>query len=251
VIPDNPKEVYFFGGWDSESQYNSMTKYNFITNEMIFLEPEGEAPSCRSCHSATVYGSKIIIFGGSCCKSGEYEFYNDVYIYETQDNSWSVMKCKGDLPQPRSQHSATLIKNNLVIVGGYSKLNNGTALLSDVWSLNLKSKTWKEMKCGGEGPAGFYVLDENYRVFPCSHTTSLVDKKHQILLVYGLCHFYQPEATLYFLDAKNWIWTKIGKNELPGLQCHTSSNLKENEILIFGGLDSEKSSQNNLIRIIY
>jgi len=251
VVGDLPKEIYLFGGCASNVQYNSMAKYNFETNEMIILETEGNAPSPRFLHTATVYGSKIIIFGGVAYKDENYEFYEDVFIFNTDDNTWSELKCKGDKPQPRAQHGATLVNNQLVIIGGYTKTKLGTSVLNDVWVLNLKKKTWREMKCGGEGPTGFYSLDEDSRLLPFPVTTSLIDAQRGIILVFGICHYWQPEATIYLLDTENWIWTKINNDTLPGIQCPTSSNLKDNEVLIFGYNAHLKSKQNEVLRICY
>jgi len=135
--------VYIFGGWDSGAQYNSMVIYNFERNEVEKIKTVGDRPSPRSCHSATVVDNKIYIFGGSCCKRGPYEFYNDVYIFDTEDNSWTKAECTGDVPSPRSQHSSVLVGNYIVVTGGYDSIN-GIHVLNDVYTLNLKTMRWRK-----------------------------------------------------------------------------------------------------------
>jgi len=250
VVSNKPKEVYIFGGWNSSKQYNSMKIFNFEKNNFTTLETNGKAPSPRSCHSATVYGSNIVVFGGSQCVEGKYEFFNDTYLFDTENNSWNLLKCSGDIPCSRSQHSAFIIKHKLYILGGYT-LQNGVRVLGDIYVLNIKNKIWKEIKCGGDVPRAFVSLDESedFRVLPTTHTSSIINEEKRLVLVYGICHYFQGTASLYLLDAKNWIWTNI-ENNLPGIQCHTSSVVNENEVLVFGGYSAfAKSNSNELIHI--
>jgi len=212
---------------------------------MMILETTGDKPAPRFCHSATVYESKIIIFGGSYYGGeGKIEFFGDVFIFNTDDYSWELMVGNGDAPSPRSQHTGTLIDKSLIIIGGYSS-ENGVAIFHDSYSLNLKKKIWKKQYCGGFGPMGFYAIGgDEVKLLAARHTATHVinDDGQDLIIVYGLCHFAEPTASLYILDTKNWIWTKV-PNELPGILCHTSSPINEKEIIIFGGMDRNKKIQ--------
>jgi hypothetical protein len=74
-------------------------------------------PAPRSGH--TIVGSnKIIMFGG-LSESGS---MNDTYIF--QNETWSLLQTQGNGPSPRSEHSASLIGNFMVVVGGWGRMEH-------------------------------------------------------------------------------------------------------------------------------
>lgn len=58
------------------------------------------------------------------------------------------METTGTAPKARSGHAAVLYKDSMYVFGGY----DGSARLNDLYTLNLSTKEWKEIKPSGEIP---------------------------------------------------------------------------------------------------
>lgn len=107
--------------------------------------PDPVHPAPRRAHTAVLYMGKIYIFGGGNGLTA----LNDLWVLDVSrlDTSmrsgssgsglkWSLIETSGDPPAPRGYHTANLIGNVMVIVGG----SDGKECFSDVWCLNLG--TW-------------------------------------------------------------------------------------------------------------
>jgi len=106
----------------------------FNTTEFIWqnIETFGEAPLPRRGHSMILADTFLILFGGSDLNL---KFYNDVYFFDIIKKTWMKVNCFGNVPSPRSDHSATLYGTTMWIFGGAS--NNG--YLNDLYSLNIET----------------------------------------------------------------------------------------------------------------
>ena len=104
--------------------------------------PDPVHPAPRRAHTAVLYTGKIYIFGGGNGLTA----LNDLWALDVSrlDTSmrggssgsalkWSLMKTRGEPPAPRGYHTANLIGNVMVIMGG----SDGRECFSDVWCLNL------------------------------------------------------------------------------------------------------------------
>ncbi|KIM65531.1 hypothetical protein SCLCIDRAFT_1212266 [Scleroderma citrinum Foug A] len=109
--------------------------------------PDPVHPAPRRAHTAVLYMGKIYIFGGGNGLTA----LNDLWVLDVSrlDTSmrsgssgsglkWSLIETSGDPPAPRGYHTANLIGNVMVIVGG----SDGKECFSDVWCLNLDSLVW-------------------------------------------------------------------------------------------------------------
>ncbi|CAJ1331853.1 unnamed protein product [Effrenium voratum] len=56
-------------------------------------------------------------------------------------------------PAPRSNHSACLYENTMVLFGGHGGFGYQRKAFNDVWTLNLDSFRWSELSCHGNPPA--------------------------------------------------------------------------------------------------
>lgn len=109
-------------------------------NSSQAAEPAHPAP--RRAHTTVLYQGKIYIFGGGNGLTA----LNDLWTLDVTrlDSSlrggsgngglkWSQLKPEGEPPAPRGYHTANLIGNVMVVVGG----SDGKECFSDVWFLNL------------------------------------------------------------------------------------------------------------------
>jgi N-acetylneuraminic acid mutarotase len=95
------------------------------------------APSPRGGHTTVAIDQKIYVFGGSAFNkqttlTKEFPLTivsEDLYVYDTSNNTWTRVTTKGNPPSPRYAHSVTRVGKKLVFFGGF----NGTRYLDDMY----------------------------------------------------------------------------------------------------------------------
>ena len=93
-------------------------------------------------HTANLYKGQIVYFGGEKSYNRIYKWRmctNDTRIYDIKTKEWRYVR-----PFPitsRRNHAAVIIDNNLLVYGGIDSLGQYN---NDLWSLNLKKRTWKK-----------------------------------------------------------------------------------------------------------
>lgn len=74
---------------------------------------KGKAPGNISHHKAAVCGNEVVIFGGI-------KEDNEVYLFNADKNTFSIIKQTGDVPKPRDDHSMNQIDaDSFLIYGGF------------------------------------------------------------------------------------------------------------------------------------
>jgi len=130
-------------GRDKNSTSAAIQIIRVLNTESMQWQPTavgGTHPSPRNSHTATTYGSKLLMFGGSSAAEGP---SNDLFALDLEDQeamSWAKMCCRGDPPAPREMHAAVVTGSGdralLHIFGGRLSDNSVTANVSH---LNLGS----------------------------------------------------------------------------------------------------------------
>ncbi|KAI9026603.1 hypothetical protein CLU79DRAFT_56199 [Phycomyces nitens] len=150
VVGDN---VYVFAGRLVTSR--KMTNYMHILNLSTLSwsqhtpPPDSEQPPHpRYFHSASIYGNKIIVFGGmghSPISDDGLCVLDDISVFDIETMSWT----RPDIihspctPRPRYAHLSTVTENQMVIVGGQDMSNN---YLGEMNVLDLKKWEWIHIK---------------------------------------------------------------------------------------------------------
>jgi len=125
------------------------------------VHPNGQVPMKRYGHTATmVHDRYMIIFGGmheeilSRHQIRDPSFpppsptrFNDIWLFDTFDESWRRLVTYGMAPSPRAFHSATLIQDAsyLAIMGGEG--DGGLHGASDLVLLDLRQHVWIRPLC--------------------------------------------------------------------------------------------------------
>ncbi|KII84047.1 hypothetical protein PLICRDRAFT_179731 [Plicaturopsis crispa FD-325 SS-3] len=114
-------------------------------------------PSPRRAHTAVLYKGKIWIFGGGNGMTA----LNDTWTLDVSgvgrargrddvgkeaDGTamgmrWEMIETRGRKPLPRGYHTANLVGNIMVVVGG----SDGKECFGDVWCLNLDTRQWSQI----------------------------------------------------------------------------------------------------------
>jgi UDP-N-acetylglucosamine:LPS N-acetylglucosamine transferase len=128
-------KIVIFGGGQGLVYYNSVYVLDTITRTWRAPTfPENDPhPTLRRAHTAVLYNSKIWYFGGG---NGQ-EALNDIWTLTVNvpvdKMRWEEIKVKGRKPTARGYHTANLVGNVMVVMGG----SDGKDCFSDVWCFNL------------------------------------------------------------------------------------------------------------------
>ncbi|GAM18019.1 hypothetical protein SAMD00019534_011940 [Acytostelium subglobosum LB1] len=130
----------------------------------------GSGPGGRTGHTANhVKGTEnVVIFGGYDGKRS----FNDIYIFNLRDYSWSKVNAGGISPSPRNGHTANAVGNKyLVVHGGCNEAN----FLNDVHILDMERWCWLPQP----SITGLTLFTRFH------HTSNLLDSGEMV--VYGGC----------------------------------------------------------------
>ncbi|XP_047315944.1 kelch domain-containing protein 3-like isoform X2 [Impatiens glandulifera] len=184
-----------FGGTDGTSPFNDLHVLDTSSNTWILPSVRGEAPRAREGHSASVVGNCLFIFGGSgkSAHTSEAEYYNDLFILNTDTFVWKCAQTSGIPPVKRCTHTCSSWKNKIIVIGGE---DSNDYYLSDVHILDTDTLVWKKLSTSGQpfSPRA-------------GHSTVAFGKN---LFVFG---GFADESSLYddifMLDIDTGVWTKL------------------------------------------
>ncbi|KAJ3892793.1 galactose oxidase [Lentinula edodes] len=133
------RKIYVFGGGQAASYSDSVYILDTVTRNRsspISSTVYGEIPAPRRAHTAVYYNGKIWMFGGG---NGMMAL-NDVWTLDVSKMIWERMNVRGrdSIPSPRGYHTANLVGNMMIIVGG----SDGKDCFAEIWCLNLDTLEW-------------------------------------------------------------------------------------------------------------
>ncbi|GMH36106.1 hypothetical protein BSKO_03974 [Bryopsis sp. KO-2023] len=110
------------------------------------LEPSGPAPTSRGGHTATLFGSKLFVFGGEDLARRP---LGDLNILDLETMSWSQPEMHGRVPSARSGHVCVAVDDFMVIFGGGSLAH----CFNDTCVLDTQTMTWHKTLMHGRLPS--------------------------------------------------------------------------------------------------
>ncbi|XP_053802673.1 protein TMED8 isoform X6 [Vidua chalybeata] len=132
--PDT-KRIYIFGGIREDKDYSSIYILDTVTWKWLLVAAKGRIP-VLTYHSATIYHKELFVFGGTFPRKTSLAVApcsNVLYVFNPEHEIWYQPISEGEKPLPRLGHSATLLKNKLLIFGG----QRTSVYLSDMHILDL------------------------------------------------------------------------------------------------------------------
>ncbi|KAI9363896.1 hypothetical protein DFJ73DRAFT_472211 [Zopfochytrium polystomum] len=148
------RKIVVFGGYaaspdgrtEGAAPCNDVYFLNFLPNGGLFWIHKDSAatlsPPPRALHVATVWQTKMIVFGGLVAGSSRGPHSgaaasNDLWIFDLECAKWEPVTIrKGQGPSPRSESAAFVLFNQLFLHGGRCS-NPSKRTLSDTWMLDL------------------------------------------------------------------------------------------------------------------
>ncbi|NXM74015.1 TYW23 protein, partial [Serilophus lunatus] len=128
------KRIYIFGGIREDKDHSSVYILDTVTWKWLLVAAKGRIP-VLTYHSATIYHKELFVFGGTFPKKASLAVgpcSNVLYVFNPEHEIWYQPISEGEKPLPRLGHSATLLKNKLLIFGG----RRTTLYLSDMHILD-------------------------------------------------------------------------------------------------------------------
>ncbi|KAJ8557067.1 hypothetical protein ON010_g8898 [Phytophthora cinnamomi] len=127
-------------------------------------------PSARDGHSMCWLDSRgkqpqrLVVFGGNGQLNDER--MNDTWLFDVEKQRWTLLQCSGDIPPPRSYHTAHTIGEFLFVIGGRTAQSEDDS----VYMLDVSTSKWSKVPIPTDrtlNPRGWHssVLTEAGRLF--------------------------------------------------------------------------------------
>ncbi|XP_044721653.1 kelch motif domain-containing protein [Hirsutella rhossiliensis] len=147
-------KIFIFGGQVEGFFMNDLSAFDLnqlqMPNNRWEVLMQGEAspkiPAARTNHSMITYNDKMYLFGGT----NGFQWFNDVWCYDSTDNSWAQLDCIGYIPAPREGHSAALVDDVMYIFGGRTEEGSD---LGDLAAFRISSRRWYTFQNMGPSPS--------------------------------------------------------------------------------------------------
>ncbi|KAI0255637.1 hypothetical protein BJV78DRAFT_690122 [Lactifluus subvellereus] len=138
------RKIVIIGGGEGASYYNSVHVFDIPTRR--WSRPTfttADVPPPRRAHTTVLYQNKIWVFGGG----NGLQALNDVWTLDVSGSldrmKWEQVTISGrKRPSPRGYHTANLVQNVMIVVGG----SDGRECFQDIWCLNLDTAVWTQIK---------------------------------------------------------------------------------------------------------
>ncbi|KAL9849159.1 kelch domain-containing protein 2-like isoform 2-T2 [Geothlypis trichas] len=249
--PDT-KRIYVFGGIREDKDYSSIYILDTVTWKWLFVAAKGRIP-VLTYHSATIYNKELFVFGGTFPRKASLAVApcsNMLYVFNPEHEIWYQPISEGEKPLPRLGHSATLLKNKLVIFGGQKT----SVYLSDMHILDLGFMEYTSVPLLAGQPSA--------RSFHAALAVS--DQK---VLISGGCNARGAlqDAFVFHLDTLSWSSVihhdlcsvpRAGHTLLDLTPAYLMDMDKENKeeqklhtVLVFGGSNCAGTFYNSTLKI--
>ena len=226
-------ELFVFGG-SREDGYptNEMRVLDLRTKVWRAVETTGDLPPPFTGGKAAAMNESIFLFGGSGEKKGV--VFNDLYHFSIPSTKWTrVVPTSSDIVPPgRSDHTLTLVGEDLILFGGV----RGKEILNDCLRFSLlNDRFWTVVGGGSTAPSARF-----------GHTT--VAHGPNRMVVFGGWDGKNLLNDVWLLDTGTGQWMEI-------LQCpnsprpryrHSAVVVLEQYMCIFGGVTDNHTRLNEL-----
>jgi len=233
------RRIVMFGGGEGPVYYDDV--YVLDTTTRTWSRPQFPSPSStptrdvdangesevpptmpppRRAHTAVLYRGRIWVFGGG---NGT-QALDDLWTLEVGNNAavekmkWELIATNDKKPSPRGYHTANLVGNVMVVMGG----SDGRECFSDIWCLNMDTLQWSQVK-----------LPTPYRRL--SHTATQVGS---YLFIFGGHNgsSYTSELLLFNLVALAFE-TRLPAGRPPPSRGYHAALLTDSRLFVFGGFN--------------
>lgn len=138
------EKFLIFDGQPKRSGYVTVRYLDLETQQFGVVETIGELPVARAGHSTTLFGSKLIMFGGEDIHR---KLLNDIHILNLETMTWNKVQATQPPPSPRYDHAASIhAQRYLLVFGGCSH----STCFNDLHVLDLHTMEWSQPEIRGD-----------------------------------------------------------------------------------------------------
>lgn len=219
-------DMYFFNRRQSSSNYAEMWKLNIETSTWSKLTTTGTIAATQG-HTTILYNDCLYIFGG---KNNSGNYTNNTYKFDLSTDTFSQITTSGTAPGIRYQHAACLNGTEMIISGGH----NGTTLLNSTFKLDLTTNAWTEISTTGSDMAkrnGHTIFIYDSKLYIIGGDSNVTDGTNG-----NICD------NVYTLDLTTNAWNHLSTLGSFTGSYYASTNVIDNNVLIFGGYTSTNTT---------
>ena len=185
-------KIYMHGGSNGPRFFDELVEFDPVLCKCRKIV----SPKSRKRGGASAVFAKslrqIVFFGGLSYENRSHH-WNDIFTLDIDTFQWASVTPKGELPPPRSGHSAVLADRHMYIFGGFA---GGNRYMNDLWIADLQGRskiTWSMVQQSAVSPAT--------RAGPCLNKLG-----RTLVLLGGRNNFGQvpDEIFLFSLEKKEW-----------------------------------------------
>ena len=228
--------VYIFGGWrygsyeSNELWTLNRTETGSFTWSFIKYHSDKESPSPRHRHTGWQYAGKLWIFGGKGpspeqflrdhgdIAGGNVTRNNQLLSYNPDSNRWTNPQSFGEVPSPRSDHSSTIIRDKVFLLGGY---NESFSWHDDLFQLDMYTLTWTRIQTDQDRPGTYSG---------CT-LTAITDNQLVLRML---------ENDTWIMDLTSHSWRRYTSGKDNDRENHTATLGLNSNIIIIGGYFEEQ-----------
>jgi len=177
----------------------------------------------------------LYFFGGYQRKRGTY--YNDLFYFDLDKKSWATIApnyttSPEDVPSPRTDHSVVIFDGSMYVFGGY----DGVARFNDLHRCKLRDGKFKWRQINAEGTVPLNRF---------GHAAVVVRNS---MFVIGGWNGHDTMDDIYQYSFLSNLWFEIRriKGVRPKPRYRHSAVAHKNQIIIFGGVDTNQKRFNDL-----
>ncbi|XP_026193283.1 tip elongation aberrant protein 1 [Cyclospora cayetanensis] len=242
-------KIYLFGGHELRGADKGFAYHNAVfvldlkgRRWVPFKKQKGTPAAPRYGHTASLFRSRIIIFGG---KGGPNLYFQDLNALDVDNATWyKGLSRRGD-PGARFWHSSNISGDHMYVFGGAC----GSTLLGDLHALNLTTMEWQELKPRGRAPrprvAHASALANGYLLIHGGMARTVLEDTQaeaSALNAADLATWYLGDLHALSLSALTWHRLRV-QGDLPTPRMgHTLAPLG-NSLLLWGGWPHRNSTR--------
>jgi len=209
-------------------ELNDVHHYDIFKSEIRSMDSAtGTLPPARYGHTSTLFGSKVLVFGGAAWPN----LYNDIFYYDVYDNHWTM--AQNLPPYSRKQHTMHIYyptPNTPTVVAFGGKHGSG-GYSQNIHQYDINAARWSHPDAKGN------VIP------PVGHHASLI-KDNATLVVFGGYNGVESSRDVYMADLATTTWEKVETTgEAPSPRHgHAVTTNAGHDFLLFGGVDCHGES---------
>jgi N-acetylneuraminic acid mutarotase len=185
-------------------------------------------PSPRQCHGAVALGSNMVVFGGHQIEGDNFNRYNDMWFFDSQNSTFTEIQSQGIQIPPISRHRMVAINNRIYSFGG---ILQNRQKLNSVFMFNPETLSWSELTSQNDPPEP--------RCDPV-----VVAYKHYIIVYGGSIKDIAFPSDVHVFDTQTLFWSqpKIS-GTIPPARIGSTAVVLRDQMFIYGGADYNREER--------